>query len=105
MSDERRGTDTHPAFLKPAGPNLGLAPPRGAEAPRRGMFASLAHRPYRRYWTGLFLSNVGTWMQNVAQGWLVLRPPTRPSFSVSWALRGRSRHCYSPRSPAWPRTG
>jgi MFS family permease len=66
-------TDTHPDFLKPAGPNLGMAPPRGAEAPRRGMFASLAHRQYRRYWTGLFLSNIGTWMQSVAQGWLVLR--------------------------------
>jgi len=37
------------------------------------MFASLAHTQYRRYWTGLFLSNVGTWMQSVAQGWLVLR--------------------------------
>lgn len=37
------------------------------------MFASLAHRQYRRYWTGLFLSNIGTWMQSVAQGWLVLR--------------------------------
>jgi MFS family permease len=66
-------TVTHPDFLKPAGPNLGMAPPRGAEAPRRGMFASLAHRQYRRYWTGLFLSNIGTWMQSVAQGWLVLR--------------------------------
>jgi predicted MFS family arabinose efflux permease len=37
------------------------------------MFASLAHRDFRRYWTGLFLSNVGSWMQTVAQGWLVLR--------------------------------
>src|SRR6185436_12159985 len=25
------------------------------------------------YWIGLFLSNVGSWMQTVAQGWLVLR--------------------------------
>src|SRR6266542_2767441 len=63
----------HPAFLKPAGPNLGVAPPRGEAPPRRGMFASLAHRPFRRYWIGLFLSNIGTWMQVVAQGWLVLR--------------------------------
>ncbi len=63
----------HPAFLKPAGPSLGVAPPRGEAAPRRGMFASLAHRPFRRYWIGLFLSNIGTWMQVVAQGWLVLR--------------------------------
>jgi MFS family permease len=63
----------HPAFLKPAGPNLGVAPPRSGIGPRRGMFSSLSHRPFRRYWIGLFLSNIGTWMQVVAQGWLVLR--------------------------------
>jgi MFS family permease len=75
MSDEQppeRGGE-HPALLKPAGPSLGVAPPRGQEPPRRGMFSSLAHRPFRRYWIGLFLSNIGTWMQVVAQGWLVLR--------------------------------
>lgn len=37
------------------------------------MFASLRHRPFRNYWAGLFLSNVGSWMQTIAQGWLVLR--------------------------------
>jgi MFS family permease len=37
------------------------------------MFSSLRHRSFRRYWIGLFLSNVGSWMQTVAQGWLVLR--------------------------------
>ncbi len=73
MTSRKPPAGTHPDFLKPAGPNLGTAPPRGAEAPRRGMFASLAHRQYRSYWTGLFLSNIGTWMQSVAQGWLVLR--------------------------------
>ena len=36
------------------------------------MFASLAHKKFRLYWTGLFFSNVGSWMQTVAQGWLVL---------------------------------
>jgi MFS family permease len=35
-------------------------------------FRSLAHRDYRRYATGGFVSNVGTWMQRVAQDWLVL---------------------------------
>lgn len=75
MSDEERLEQgpAHPAFLKPAGPSLGVAPPRGETAPRRGMFSSLGHRPFRRYWLGLFLSNIGTWMQVVAQGWLVLR--------------------------------
>jgi MFS family permease len=33
---------------------------------------ALGNRNFRLFWTGNFLSNVGTWMQNVAQGWLVL---------------------------------
>lgn len=36
------------------------------------MFRALSHRNYRLFWTGAFLSNIGTWMQAVAQGWLVL---------------------------------
>jgi MFS family permease len=39
---------------------------------RKAMFRALSHRNYRLFWTGAFLSNVGTWMQAVAQGWLVL---------------------------------
>ncbi|HEX8746680.1 MAG TPA: MFS transporter [Pyrinomonadaceae bacterium] len=38
-----------------------------------GMFRSLSHRNFRLFWAGAFLSNVGTWMQAVAQGWLVLQ--------------------------------
>lgn len=38
-----------------------------------GMFRALSHRNFRLFWTGAFLSNVGTWMQAVAQGWLVLQ--------------------------------
>ncbi|MEK6282065.1 MAG: MFS transporter [Acidobacteriota bacterium] len=40
---------------------------------RAGMFRALSHRNYRVFWIGAFLSNVGTWMQAVAQGWLVLQ--------------------------------
>lgn len=36
------------------------------------MFAALNNRNYRIYVTGAFVSNVGTWMQRVAQDWLVL---------------------------------
>ena len=36
------------------------------------MFRALRHRNFRLFWTGAFLSNTGTWMQAVAQGWLVL---------------------------------
>ncbi|MCA1568020.1 MAG: MFS transporter [Acidobacteria bacterium] len=37
------------------------------------MFRALAHRNFRLFWAGAFLSNIGTWMQTVAQGWLVLQ--------------------------------
>jgi len=37
------------------------------------MFRALSHRDFRLFWIGAFLSNVGTWMQAVAQGWLVLQ--------------------------------
>src|SRR5882672_11315288 len=40
---------------------------------RTGMFRALSHRNFRLFWTGAFLSNVGTWMQAVAQGWLMLQ--------------------------------
>ena len=33
---------------------------------------ALANHNFRLFWGGNFLSNIGTWMQNVAQGWLVL---------------------------------
>jgi MFS family permease len=44
-----------------------------ARGRRPGMFCALSHRNFRLFWTGAFLSNVGTWMQAVAQGWLMLQ--------------------------------
>jgi MFS family permease len=46
---------------------------RAMHGPRTGMFRALSHRNFRLFWTGAFLSNCGTWMQAVAQGWLVLQ--------------------------------
>jgi MFS family permease len=43
-----------------------------AAAMGRQTFASLANPNYRRYFTGQAISLVGTWMQSVAQSWLVL---------------------------------
>ncbi len=37
------------------------------------MFRALSHRNFRLFITGAFLSNAGTWMQIVAQSWLVLQ--------------------------------
>jgi len=39
----------------------------------RHTFRALQHRNYRLYWTGQLISLVGTWMQSVAQGWLMHR--------------------------------
>src|SRR5690349_10959515 len=55
-----------------------VASPRTSTARRGGMFRALSHRNYRLFWTGAFLSNVGTWMQAVAQGWLVLQLTNSP---------------------------
>lgn len=41
-------------------------------------FRSLRHRNYRLFWFGQMISLIGTWMQNVAQGWLVLRLSNSP---------------------------
>lgn len=42
------------------------------------MFAALAERDYRRFWIAQFVSNIGGWMQTVAQGWLVLKLTDSP---------------------------
>jgi MFS family permease len=43
------------------------------EAGRFPLVARALENPnFRLFWSGNFLSNIGTWMQNVAQGWLVL---------------------------------
>ena len=42
------------------------------------MFRALRHRNFRLFWSGAFLSNSGTWMQAVAQGWLVLEKSNSP---------------------------
>jgi MFS family permease len=36
-------------------------------------FRSLRHRNFRLYWLGQLISLIGTWMQSVAQGWLMHR--------------------------------
>ena len=42
------------------------------------MFRALRNPNFRLFWAGAFLSNTGTWMQAVAQGWLVLEKSNSP---------------------------
>jgi MFS family permease len=41
-------------------------------------FRALRHRDFALYWSGQAVSLTGTWMQSVAQGWLVLRLSNSP---------------------------
>jgi MFS family permease len=47
-----------------------------------GTFRSLRLYNYRLWWTGALLSNVGTWVQRIAQDWLVLTELTDHSASA-----------------------
>jgi len=46
---------------------------------RRDMFASLSNPNYRRFITGQAVSLAGTWMQTIAQSWLVLELTSSPT--------------------------
>jgi MFS family permease len=46
--------------------------------PLRTSFSSLRHRNFRLYWLGQLTSLIGTWMQSMAQGWLMHRLTSSP---------------------------
>ncbi len=50
-------------------------------APAHSPFAALRHRNFRLFFFGQGTSLIGTWMQNIAQGWLVLEL-TNSAFDV-----------------------
>jgi MFS family permease len=47
--------------------------PRAARPPVHHGLRAFSHRDFRLYFTGQLISLVGTWMQSVAQGWLMHR--------------------------------
>ncbi len=50
--------------------------PPGAER-----FGALAYREYRLLWIGLIISNTGSWMATLAQGWLVVELAPKPALA------------------------
>jgi len=43
-----------------------------SDSPREGgAFGALRHRDFRLFWGGMVISHLGTWMQQVAQAWLL----------------------------------
>src|SRR2546425_13323840 len=49
-----------------------------ASAPRPARLGALRHRDFRLFWIGQLVSQIGTWMQSVAQAWLVLELTRSP---------------------------
>jgi MFS family permease len=72
MTEEKNNTD----IPEPNTIEADVASPEAAMIERGfrpvALFASLAHRDFRFFLAGAVLSNIGTWMQQVALGWLVL---------------------------------
>ena len=58
---------------------ISAEPVADLSAPRRlGTFVALRHRNFRLFFVGQMLSLIGTWMQRVAQSWLVLELTNSP---------------------------
>jgi MFS family permease len=78
-----QSTPTPDAPDAPSSANTAASPPRaasfGARAATR-MFAAFTYRDFRVQWFGACTSSIGTWMQIVAQNWLVLSLTHSPFF-------------------------
>ena len=53
---------------------------RSAPGPSPVRLGALRHRDFRLFWIGQLISQVGTWMQSVAQAWLVLELTQSPLY-------------------------
>src|SRR5579884_1085941 len=42
------------------------------------MFGALRSRDFRLFWSGAFVSNIGSWIQSIALSWLVLQLTNSP---------------------------
>ena len=76
-------------LVKPAAPIAGPDPMRAQEGYlfrlKTYIFKggkALRHRNYRLFWTGQLVSLIGTWMQNLAQAWLVLTLSNNDPFAL-----------------------
>nr|WP_245866297.1 MFS transporter [Prauserella marina] len=53
---------------------------------KSGMFASLRVRNYRLFFSGQVISNIGTWIQRIAQDWLVFELSGRDAVALGIAV-------------------
>src|SRR4051812_18168908 len=68
---------SNPAAVQPA-EHAPRPTGRAGRLPLRQTFRALRNPNFRLYWIGQVVSSIGTWMQRVAQAWLVLRLTDSP---------------------------
>jgi predicted MFS family arabinose efflux permease len=51
---------------------------------QRVRYPALRHRNFTLIWVGLLVSNMGTWMQNVAQSWLIYKLTGNDPLYLGW---------------------
>src|SRR5215510_13871130 len=57
---------------RPSPPAANASESRARSGALRQTFKAFTYRDFRLMWAGAFTSSVGTWMQEVAQNWLIL---------------------------------
>jgi len=72
--------------IQPGGAAPAPQPSEGSRLART--FRAFSYRDYRYLWAGAFTSSVGTWMQEVAQNWLILTMTGLPSLLAIDAFLG-----------------
>jgi MFS family permease len=66
------------------------------EGARRYGFGALSHRNFRLFFIGQGISLIGTWMQNVGEGWLILTLTNSPFYvGLTSALSSLGVLCFS----------
>lgn len=71
---------THAPSIPPLPPAQPTAPDKPSRWPLPAGLRALRHRNYRLFFIGQLISLTGTWMQSVAQGWLVLSLTDSPAW-------------------------
>ncbi len=80
-------TQIDPERQEPPTPRI----PAQTAAPKPGAFRALKNRNFRIFWIGQLISLIGTWAQNLAQGWLIVLlvdPVTRTLLHTTGAAAG-----------------
>ncbi len=62
---------------------MASAPPSTPPA-RLSRYPALQHRNFRLIWSGLLVSNMGTWMQSVAQSWIIYKLTGNNPLYLGW---------------------